>query len=141
MRREHKTENFFTTHVRLITFLVTVAVFLVFFIPLAFPSIKEYWGQYADMREPLTLQRLVVLSEQEAISEKQISEYKSKTDDGEYEIYYYFEIEPHYQVIAVVDKNTRLVIYCNLLNEETGDRIDVLEEDMRAYLSGTQDQS
>ena len=136
MSRVHKTENFFTTHVRLITFLVTVAVFLVFFIPIAFPSIREYWGQYTDTRDPMTIQRLVALSEQDAIAERQIAEYKSKTDDSEYETYYYFDIEPHYQVIAVVDKNTRLVIYCNLLNEDTGDRVDVLTEDLRAYLQG-----
>ena len=141
MSREHKTENFFSSHVRLITFLVTVAVFLVFFIPLAIPGIKEYWGQYADMRDPLTLDRLVVLSEQSAISKKQISEYKSRTDDAEYETYYYFDIEPYYTVIAVVNKESDLVIYCKLLNEETGETVNVLDEDLRAYLNKTQNQS
>ena len=138
MSRAHKTESFFTTHVRLITFLITVAVFLVFFIPLAIPGIKEYWGQYTDMRDPMTLQRLVVLSEQDAIAERQITEYKSKKDENDYDTYYYFDIEPHYQVIVVVDNNTDLVIYCNLLNEETGERVDVLKEDLRAYLEGKQ---
>ena len=137
MSREHKTENFFTTHVRLITFLVTVAVFLVFFIPLAFPTLREYWGQHVDTRDQMTIQRLIVLSEQNgAISERQISEYKSKTNDDDYETWYYFDIDPCYEVIAVVDKNTKLVIYCNLLNEETGEQIDVLKDDLRAYITG-----
>ena len=138
MSRERNKENFFSKHVRLITFLITVGVFLVLFMPLAIPEIKEYWGQYADMRDPMTIQRLVVLSEQDAIAERQLTEYKSKVDDSEYETYYYFDIDPHYQVIAVVDKNTRLVIYCNLLNEKTGERIDVLQADLRAYLEAQQ---
>ena len=139
MKHGQKTENFFSTHVRLITFLITLSVFLFGFLLLEIPNIKERWGQYADMRDPMTVQRLVVLSEQESgISERQIKEYKSRVDDDEYETYYYFDIEPHYQVIAVVDKNTRLVIYCNLLNESNGDRVDVLTEDLRAYLEAQQ---
>ena len=139
MKYGQKTENFFSTHVRLITFLITLSVFLFGFLLLEIPNIKERWGQYADMRDPMTVQRLVVLSEQESgISERQIKEYKSRVDDDEYETYYYFDIEPHYQVIAVVDKNTRLVIYCNLLNESNGDRVDVLTEDLRAYLEAQQ---
>ena len=139
MKYGQKTENFFSTHVRLITFLITLSVFLFGFLLLEIPNIKERWGQYADMRDPMTIQRLVVLSEQESgISERQIKEYKSRVDDDEYETYYYFDIEPHYQVIAVVDKNTRLVIYCNLLNESNGDRVDVLTEDLRAYLEAQQ---
>ena len=139
MKYGQKTENFFSTHVRLITFLITLSVFLFGFLLLEIPNIKERWGQYADMRDPMTVQRLVVLSEQESgISERQIKEYKSRVDDDEYETYYYFDIEPHYEVIAVVDKNTRLVIYCNLLNESNGDRVDVLTEDLRAYLEAQQ---
>ena len=139
MKHGQKTETFFSTHVRLITFLITLSVFLFGFLLLEIPNIKERWGQYADMRDPMTIQRLVVLSEQESgISERQIKEYKSRVDDDEYETYYYFDIEPHYQVIAVVDKNTRLVIYCNLLNESNGDRVDVLTEDLRAYLEAQQ---
>ena len=139
MKYGQKTETFFSTHVRLITFLITLSVFLFGFLLLEIPNIKERWGQYADMRDPMTIQRLVVLSEQESgISERQIKEYKSKVDEGEYEIYYYFDIEPHYEVIAVVDKNTRLVIYCNLLNESNGDKVDVLTEDLRAYLEAQQ---
>ena len=139
MKYGQKTENFFSTHVRLITFLITLSVFLFGFLLLEIPNIKERWGQYADMRDPMTIQRLVVLSEQESgISERQIKEYKSRVDDDEYETYYYFDIEPHYQVIAVVDKNTRLVIYCNLLNESNGDRVDILTEDLRAYLEAQQ---
>ena len=139
MKYGQKTETFFSTHVRLITFLITLSVFLFGFLLLEIPNIKERWGQYADMRDPMTIQRLVVLSEQESgISERQIKEYKSRVDDDEYETYYYFDIEPHYQVIAVVDKNTRLVIYCNLLNESNGDRVDVLTEDLRAYLEAQQ---
>ena len=139
MKYGQKTENFFTTHVRLITFLITLSVFLFGFLLLEIPNIKERWGQYADMRDPMTIQRLVVLSEQESgIAERQLKEYKSKVDDGEYETYYYFDIEPHYEVVAVVDKNTRLVIYCTLLNESNGDRVDVLTEDLRAYLEAQQ---
>ena len=136
-----KKENFFSANVRLITFVITVAVFLGLFLLLEIPNIKDYWRQYTDMRDTMTIQRLVVLSEQDAISERQIKEYRSKTNDDEYETWYYFDIEPHYQVIAVVDKNTDLVIYCNLLNEKTGERIDVLKDDLRAYIEAQNNQS
>ena len=136
-----KKENFFSANVRLITFVITVAVFLGLFLLLEIPNIKDYWRQYTDMRDTMTIQRLVVLSEQDAISERQIKEYRSKTNDDEYETWYYFDIEPHYQVIAVVDKNTDLVIYCNVLNEKTGERIDVLKDDLRAYIEAQNNQS
>ena len=137
MAQYQKTENFFTRNVRLITFLVTLGVFLALFLPIAIPKVREYWGQEVDTRDKLTLQRLVTLSEQkDGIALRQLTEYQCEEQEKDFEIWCYIDVEPCYQVLAVADKKTRLVVYCTLLNVDTGESVDVLTEDIRAYVNG-----
>ena len=128
-----KTETFFTRHVRLITFLITLGVLLAVFLPIAYMEAKEYYGQHSDSRPKMEIYDLVILSEQPEILPKQLTKYacieSKKTGFSLIEI----EIEPHYTVYASVDAETGTVVYCSLLNHETNEKIDVLTADLRAY--------
>ena len=130
-----KTETFFTRHVRLITFLITLSVLLAVFLPIAYMEAKEYYGQHKDSRPKMEVYDLVILSEQPAIHRKQLTKFacvESEKRDQNFCLIQ-IEIEPHYTVFASADLLTGEVVYCTILNHETNETIDVLTADLRAY--------
>ena len=132
-----KTENFFTRNVRLITFLICVGVFLALFVPIVAYEVVDYLSEARDTRPDMTLNDVVRLSSQNGkISESQVQEFKSSSVDVKANgIYYYFDVSPHYHVLAVADKNTKMLIYCQLTNFETGETADMLTDDIPAFLN------
>ncbi len=132
-----KTENFFSRNVRLITFLVCIGVFLAFFVPIVAYETIDYLKAARDTRPEMTLNDVLRLSEQNGkISEKQIQKFKTTHVDVQAAtIYYYFDISPHYHVLAIADKNTKMLIYCQLDNFETGETADMLVDDIYAFLN------
>ena len=135
--KKRKTESFFSRHVKLITFLATLGVFLAIFGPIFVLEAKDYFGANADTRPHMKLYDLILLSEQEGdISLKQLTKYacmettsgdktttvvKLEVDDG------------RYMVIATADNNTGKVIACQVLDNETNVQLDVLKDDLRAH--------
>lgn len=136
-----KTENFFSRNVRLITFLICVSVFLAFFVPIVAYEVVDYLADARDNRPEMTISDVLRLSEQNGkISEKQIQGFKSSDVDNKVrEIYYYFDIAPHYSVLAIADKNTKMLVYCQLTNFETGETADMLVDDVYAFLNQDKD--
>ena len=132
-----KTENFFSRNVRLITFLICVGVFLGFFVPIVAYETIDYLMTARDTRPEMTLNDVLQLSEQKGkISESQIQKFKSTNEDVQAAtVYYYFDISPHYHVLAIADKNTKMLIYCQLTNFETGETADMLVDDIYAFLN------
>ena len=132
-----KTENFFTRNVRLITFLICVTVFLALFIPIAAIETIDYFRNMGDTRPQMTISDVVRLSKQNGrISEQQIENFKSEEKVKSNVTYYYIDIEPHYQVLAISDNTTNMLIYCQLTNFDTGETADMLLDDIEAFLNG-----
>ena len=131
-----KTENFFSRNVRLITFLCCITVFLAIFGPIAVLEARDYLTRDYDTRPQMTLKDVIELSDlKDKLTASHIEKYacdKNQEKDG---CYYYIDIEPHYQVLAVSDKNTGKLLYCQLADFETGETVDVLTEDVRAFLN------
>jgi hypothetical protein len=131
-----KTENFFSRNVKLITFLCCIAVFLLIFGPIAVLEARDYLTRDYDTRPQMTLNDAIMLSDQNGnIRATQVEKFageKKVNPDG---FYYYIDIEPHYQLLAVADKNTGMLIYCQIANLDTGETVDVLKEDVRAFLN------
>lgn len=130
-----KTETFFTRHVRLITFLITLSVLLAVFLPIAYMEAKDYYGQHKDSRPKMEVYDLVILSEQPAIHRKQLTKFacvESEKRDQSFCLIQ-IEIEPHYTVFASADLLSGEVIYCTMLNNETNETVDVLTADLRVY--------
>lgn len=131
-----KTETFFSTHVRLITFLITIGVFLLIFGPIFVLEAKEYFGQDNDARPKMQLYDVITLSEQDSeIFKKQLTKYQcsESVQEGENTTLIRIDIEPHYRLFATTDDQTGVVVFCELLNEKTGYKLDVLTDDLRAY--------
>ena len=134
-RTAGKTENFFTRNVRLITFLITLGVLLVILGPVAVLEAKNYFVPDYDSRPQMTKADVIRLSEMNYIPESAIREFASVEDDHDYEIYYYIDIEPSYKLLAIADKKSGMLIYCQLSNLNTGNSVNVLEEDVESFFS------
>lgn len=133
-----KTETFFSRHVRLLTFLITVGVFLLVLGPVFVLEAKNYFGQDEDGRPQMTLYDVITLSEQEGdLFKKQLTNFtcEESVQEGQNTTLIRIDIEPHYRLFATTDDLTGVVVYCKLLNEDTGDEIDILQDDVRAYFN------
>jgi len=130
-----KTENFFTRNVRLITFLITLGVLLVILGPIAVLEAKNYFVPDYDSRPQMTKADVIRISQMNYIPEKAIREFASVEDEHDYEIYYYIDIEPNYKLLAIADKKSGMLIYCQLSNLGTGESVNVLEEDVEAFFN------
>ncbi|MBR3895066.1 MAG: hypothetical protein IKJ35_07960 [Clostridia bacterium] len=128
-----KTETFFTRHVRLITFLITLGVLLAAFLPIAYMEAREYYGQHKDSRPKMQIYDLVTLSEQPEIWRKQLIKFAGTESKQKGFSLIEMEIDPHYTVYASADAQTGEIVYCSLLNHKTNEKIDVLTADLRAY--------
>ncbi len=135
-RKLRKTENFFTRNTRTITFLITLSVFLVIFIPIATLEAKNYFFEDYDARPKMTVNDVVQLSEQRnALTEKHFKKYAGISGENEHgEVTYKILIEPYYYLSAVVEKQSGKILYCTLSNLDSGNQVDVLTGDVRAFL-------
>ena len=128
-------ESFFAAHVKLITFLIVIGLFLLICGPIFVMSAVEYWGAGMDTRPKMTTTDVITISEWDQTLElKQITQYACREKVGQHEIHVTVEIEPHYTMVVRADKNTRVVIYCELLNNDTNEQLNVLTDDIRAYI-------
>ena len=132
-----KTENFFTRNVRLITFLCTVGLFLAVFGPILVLEARQYYGQDKDARPDMTLQDIIVLSENQPITADQLTRFactESEADGKNLRVIRIELDEGRYMLIATADAMTGIVDECFLQDMEGGsnDRWDVMEDDLRA---------
>ena len=131
--RTSKTENFVTRHVKLITFLICIGVFLAAFLPIAMLERRELYDPDTDKRPRMTVADVIRFSEQEVITKSQIEAYASHKQTLDHEYSYIIEIEPHYRALIYVDKNTGTVVYFTVSNGETDQTADVMTQDMKAF--------
>ena len=132
-----KTENFFTRNVRLMTFLITIGMFLVVVGPIFVLEASEYWGKGGDARPDMTTGDLIVLSDiKGALRVSDITKFScdERDQDGTPYVLVTVDIEPHYTMMASAEKATGKVIYCEVLSNETGEKVDVLTGDVRLFL-------
>ena len=131
-----KTENFFTRHVKLITFLLCMTVFLAGFIPVAVIGINDFieWTKPDSDLPVMTKEDVIKLSEQNEVFFSQITCYQGETGDFGYEIHYTAPVEDGYYVVAVADKyaNNKL-LYLYVHKEGTTVKADVLRDDIREF--------
>lgn len=149
-----KTETFFTRHVRLITFLICLAVFLVFFGPISVFTIRSWIEEKNDTRIPMTEEDLLALSQLDRklyfsdISrfrgEKDINMQKYKVDlangteirEEPVELYYYINIGDRYTALAIADFETEEIIYFRVNDRKRHIHADLLTDDIYLFLQG-----
>lgn len=134
-----KTETFFTRHARLLTFLTCIAVFLLLFWPIAMPEMRTL-SHEGDRRPQMTQNDVLNVAKLGSrFTESQASKYLGNKMVTDYENYYYIDVEPHFQMLAVYDKDTKVLLFCQLFNEKTGEKIDVLKGNVAAFMQQKQE--
>ena len=132
-----KTENFFTRHVKLLTFLITVAAFVLIVGPYLVLEANDHWGHEGDSRPAMTVQDLITLSEQKnSITLRQLTQFACDENNMEQQrvTIVTIDIAPHYTLMAGANNNTGLLEYCEVLSDKTGEKMDVLNGDVRAFM-------
>ena len=132
-----KTENFATRNVKLITFIICMAVFLAFFIPIAVIGFNDF----IEMTKPksdlptMTQEDVIKLSEQNGeVFFSQITCYAGESGDFGFETHYTAPVEGGYYVVAVADKgNNNKLLYLYIHKEGTTTKADVLRDDIRYF--------
>ena len=129
-------DSFFATHVKLITFLIVVAVFLLLFGGIFVMNAREWFG--GDTRPAMTKRDVVLLSTMEldsGISIDTVTQFECKETVGQTYIEVILEVEPDYTVIIIANPNTKIITSGRLLNNTRNEAKDLFEDDIEAYFS------
>ena len=130
-----KTESFFTRNVKLITFLICIAVFLGIFGPLSVFHIYQYYvevqedASYVDMTED----DLRALAKRANVLTEKDFERFTREDGGEWEVgpktgrMFYIQIGERYLLSCMVEKESKSVVYLKLLDDESEKTYDLLD--------------
>ena len=130
---EQKPEGFVSHHIKTITFLVCVGVFLVLFGP-----VNIFWFQ----RQPdvdqvgetvMTEEDLVRLSMSGSLlTMAELQRYRGEVSENEYRVTYTVKFD-HYLLLSIADRETGALLFCQLSDSNTHDTVDVLSEDVKAF--------
>lgn len=128
-----ETETFLSRNVRLITFLVCIALFLAVFGPLSVFHISKYIEQQSDTRVEMTKEDLLAVSQRlPNLSPQDLSGFVgecgyNQVADMKYEIYQIY-VEGRYLLMASFNQQTAHLFYLNLTDMKTGEKLDLLKE-------------
>ena len=130
-----KKESFFANHVKLITFLIVIGVFLLITVPIFVMNATRWFGAGMDTRPKMTQRDVILLSEleMEAIPLDRVTQFACEEDIELNVIKVEVKIDPHYTMYVVANKNTHRIVSCRLVNEKRSEEKDVLKDDMQAY--------
>lgn len=134
-----KTESFWTRNVRLLTFLICTAAFLVVFIPLALwgytsiPEMLRSCAAGADTRPEMTVEDLsAVANKNRYLSMTDLDAFageKSRTEQtGVGCTVYQITIEKRYLLMAIFDETSKTVFHLTLTDLKSNDVLDLLED-------------
>lgn len=130
-----KRYGFLEDHARLITFLICVALFLAVFWPIAMPEGRDVYSNRAQLPY-MTANDLFYLAKlKSGISESLLTQYVHDRVQTTYEVYYFIPVEPHYEALVVFGRDTKLLLLFHISNTETDQKIDALQDDVKAFLN------
>ena len=133
--------KFINDHLRLVTFLVTLALFMAVFIPIAYYESKDYFSVRGDVRPEMTTGDLIVLADrvgERTLTPSDFSKYRCverESEDGKY-VNYIIEIDDVYRVMVDFNVETNEMLVFMLSDSETDQSVDILHGgDLRAYFA------
>lgn len=140
--KDSSTETFFTANVRLITFLICMAVFLALAGPWSVFRIRDAVLEYREgKRTSMTVQQVIALSEAAGTPVlSDVDKYRGERSDWDDEIHYTVKIEDEYLLYAVADAATQKITYMTLThlncgaNESDARTADVFGDDIAAFV-------
>lgn len=134
--KPRKTEGFFSNHVKLMTFLIVIAVFLLIAGPLFILNATK-WFSPKDTRPEMTQRDVIWLSNLqkesgEIVLDKVTQFACEETTEASY-IRVTVSIKPSYTMIVLANKDTRLISSCTLVHNSRNETKDVFRDDIKAY--------
>ena len=133
--------QFISNHIKLITFLVTISLFLAAFLPIAYYESKDYFTGRGDKRPEMTTGDLILLADAADSGTLRLDHFtKYKGEEIHYEddsfTYYTIKIDPDYRVMVGFNNNTKALIYFTVLDSSSDNALNVLDGvDLRAYFA------
>ena len=135
-RDNQKKDSFFSTHIKLITFLSVVLVFLLVFGGVFVMNAREWFG--GDTRPAMTERDVVLLSTMKldsGISIEKVTQFECKETVGQTHIEVIVEVESDYTLIVKANPNTKIITEGKLINNKRNETKDLFEDDIEAYFS------
>lgn len=130
-----KTESFFSRNVRLITFLICIAIFLAFFGPVSVFTIGKIIEKRADRKQAMTVEETLKLAQSPGtVTFDLLRKYDGKYHETETVEVYYIGFG-NYLILATKNKNSGALTVL-LENLDNGIRIDFLKDDVQAFYDG-----
>ena len=132
--------EFINNHLRLVTFLITVALFLAVFIPVAYYESKDYFSDRGDTRPAMTTGDLILLGDEVGKGTLKPSDFtkyrcvERETNKDKY-VDYIIEIDDTYRVMVGFNTETNELLFFVMSDSETDQTVDILHGgDLRTYL-------
>ena len=129
-----KKPSFFSTHIKLITFLSVILVFLLVFGSIFVMNAKEWFS--GDTRPNMTRRDLIALSRMElesGISIDSVTRYESEENKSSEAIEVVLEVEEDFTVKVYANPNTRLILSGVLINNKRNETRDLFNDDINQY--------
>ena len=131
-----KTESFFTRNVRVITFLICIAVFLAFFGPVSVFTVGKIIEKRTNQKQAMTVEESLKLAENpDEVTFDLLRRYEGRFNETETMQVYYIEFDC-YLILAAQNKE-KGILSVFLENLDSGVRINFLKDDVRAFFDGT----
>lgn len=121
------TETFFTRNVRLITFLICLAVFLAVFGPISVFRIVQYIEENQAEGEPLSVEEVIAFSmDHDRIRLSAFEDYEKEISEGDGAVLYFLTVDTDYLVmVGAVDENGYLTCF-TVTDSRTDETVDVM---------------
>ena len=129
-------DSFVANHIRLITFLSVVGVFLLVFGSIFVMNARQWFS--GDTRPAMTKRDVVLLSSMKldtGIPVDRVTQYQCKETVGQSHIEVILEVEPDYTVVIEAHPNTKIITAGRLINNKRNETKDIFEDDIEAYFS------
>ena len=129
-------DSFVANHIRLITFLSVVGVFLLVFGSIFVMNAKQWFS--GDTRPAMTKRDVVLLSSMKldtGIPVDRVTQYQCKETVGQSHIEVVLQVEPDYTVVIEAHPNTKIITAGKLINNKRNETKDIFEDDIEAYFS------
>ena len=129
-------DSFVANHIRLITFLSVVGVFLLVFGSIFVMNAKQWFS--GDTRPAMTKRDVVLLSSMKldtGIPVDRVTQSQCKETVGQSHIEIVLEVEPDYTVVIEAHPNTKIITAGKLINNKRNETKDIFEDDIEAYFS------
>ena len=127
-----ETENFWTRNVKLITFLICLALFLTFFGPVTVFQIVDCAQENRAARNAMTVEEVLTFADQRGrLSITQFADYEGDEQNWSFGTYYIINVGEHFRITVGSELSTGAVTYFTVSKKSTGEVMDVMESGFR----------